>query len=218
MTNLQIIAYIGQVILLINTLIYFKGYSKNGVTFKIFSVYLTVMLIIQIYTSLIFEIGVIRHYIFTAKPNNLFLSHYYFTFQFALLSLFFSRLVKYKYQKKIINILLVVILTLVLGYYVKYPNDYYSFNVFEIILTSIPLIIYSLIVLIQKFEGSSHFLFITSGFFLYMICSTLLFTTGNISADLKKTIWYLNNILYVIYQILIFIEWYKHFRKPEVTN
>jgi hypothetical protein len=218
MTTHQIIAYVGQAILLVNTFVYFKGYSKNGVTFKIFSVYLTAMLIIQIFTSLIFEIGRINIHIFSGRGNNLFLSHFYFILQFFFLSIFFFRLVKYRFQKKFILLTLILVFSLLVGYYVKYPKDYYSFNVFEIAVTSVPLIIYSLMVLIQKFEGSGRFLYITSGFFLYIVCSTLLFTTGNISADLKSVIWYLNNILYVAYQILIFIEWYKHFRKKEVIS
>jgi hypothetical protein len=99
-------------------------------------------------------------------------------------------------------------------YYFLEPSNYYRFNIFEIILTSVPLIVYCLLFFIQRIDGEKRkFIYITSGFFLYILCSTLLFTTGNISSEIKNFIWYTNAILYIVYQVLIFVEWYKHFRK-----
>ncbi|WP_435683861.1 hypothetical protein [Polaribacter sp.] len=47
------------------------------------------------------------------------------------------------------------------------------------------------------------------------MCSTLIFTLGNIgSRELKFYVWQFNSILYLIFQIMIFVEWYKNFRKP----
>ena len=32
-------------------------------------------------------------------------------------------------------------------------------------------------------------------------------------SSLKKFLWLLNSVLFVVYQILIFMEWYKNYRK-----
>jgi hypothetical protein len=99
-------------------------------------------------------------------------------------------------------------------YYSLYPANYYKFNAFEIVITSLPLMAYSFLFFIQKMEGSDRkFIYIISGFFLYILCSTLLFTVGNIESRIIKLIWYSNTVLYIIYQVLIFIEWYKNFRE-----
>ncbi|MFY0629077.1 MAG: hypothetical protein JXR05_01780 [Flavobacteriaceae bacterium] len=63
------------------------------------------------------------------------------------------------------------------------------------------------------------FIYIISGAFLYILCSTLLFVMGNYVANTKtpwyQSIWRFNNGLYILFQVLIFIEWYKHFRNKK---
>jgi hypothetical protein len=174
--------------------------------FKIFSYYLLTILIIQLTAK----------YLRSNNINNIYLSHYYFIGQFIFLSLFFKQLLKNTLQKKITTFgLFIVLITLVI-YYILNPLNYYKFNIFEIIATSIPLIVYSFFFFVQKIEDSNKkYIYIVSGFFLYITCSTLLFTTGNIAAEIKKMIWYSNATLYIVYQVLIFIEWYKNFRKPK---
>jgi hypothetical protein len=71
----------------------------------------------------------------------------------------------------------------------------------------------------KKIEDSDKkFIYIVSGFFLYILCSTLLFTAGNIESGTKYIIWYSNAVLYIVYQLLIFVEWYKHLRKPALIK
>jgi len=121
-------------------------------------------------------------------------------------------------QKKIITFGLFIVLISLGIYYIIYPSNYYKFNIFEIIITSVPLLVYSFFFFIQKIEDADKkYIYIVSGFFLYLLCSTLLFTTGNIKAEIKKIIWHTNAILYMVYQVLIFIEWYKNFRKKELV-
>ena len=207
MTLIELFIYFGYLLLSLNTFIFFKSYRKSSIAFKVFAYYLLIILIIQITSTIIKKLGF----------YNLFLSHYYFVGQFILLSLFFKQVLQKKIQKKIITSTLTIILITTGIYYAIYPSNYFKFNVFEIVLTSIPLIVYCFFFFIQRIEGSNKkFVYIVSGFFLYILCSTLLFITGNIRADIKKMIWYANAILYIVYQALIFIEWYKHFRKKEL--
>ena len=200
------IKYIGYLVLTINTFIYFKSNKKKSVAFEVFSFYLIGILIIQFITNLLADI----------RYNNLFLSHYYFIGQFILLSFFFKEILKKKSQKKTINLLLIIVLITLGIYYFLNPEMYFEFNQLEIILTSVPLLIYSLFFFIQKIDDSNkQFLYLTSGLFIYILCSTLLFVSGDIGigSSLKRIIWQLNSVLYLLYQILVFIEWYKNFRK-----
>ncbi len=212
MKLIEVIIYFGYIVLALNTIIFLKNYRNSSVAFKLFSFYLLIILLIQLLATYIKNSPI---------KNNLFLSHYYFIGQFILLSLFFKHILKKKTQKKIIKPVLVIVLVVLGIYYSIYPSNYYKFNIFEIITTSVPLIIYCFFFFMQKIEDSDKkFIYITSGFFLYILCSTLLFTTGNINlyASVKKIIWHINAMLYLIYQVLVFIEWYKHFRKSALVN
>ena len=177
--------------------------------FKIFGFYLLFCLFIQLYTSYL------RRY----KIDNLFLSHYYFIGQFVFLSFFYLEIFKKKFNKIIVKYVLAFVTIAITIYYIIYPEKYTQFNILEIVLTSVPLIVYSFLFFIQKIENiDKKYIYLNSGFFLYILCSTLLFVSGNIKADIKRFIWYSNVTLYLIYQILIFVEWYKHFRKKEVSS
>ena len=209
MSLIDLFIYFGFLTLGINTIIFFKSYRNNSVAFKLFFIYLCLTLLIQLSSTYVKEI---------IEEHNLFLSHYYFIAQFILLSLFFKQLLTKELQKKIITFGLFIVLISLGIYYIIYPSNYYKFNIFEIIITSVPLLVYSFFFFIQKIEDADKkYIYIVSGFFLYLLCSTLLFTTGNIKAEIKKIIWHTNAILYMVYQVLIFIEWYKNFRKKELV-
>ena len=207
----NIVKYSGYIILAINTFLYFKSNRKNSIAFKILSYYLLLCLFIQLYTS----------YLSSLKTNNLYLSHYYFIGQFILLSLFFSKILTGKRLISIIKKILFLVVILLIGYYSLYPKDYLKWNVFEITITSVPLLIYSFIFFTQKIEikTSNYFIYFNSGFFIYLLSSTLLFTLGNIGIGnieikpIKLFVWKVNSILYLIYQILVFVEWNKNFRQ-----
>ena len=148
------------------------------------------------------------------KTPNLFFSHYYFVGQFIFLSLFYRNLEEKKLNKTITKYILIISLICIAIYYFKYPEDYFEYNIFEVFLTSIFLIIYSFLFFLKKIDShDKRFIYINSGFFLYITCSTLIFAAGNIESSIKNILWYSNVSLYLIYQLLIFIEWYKHFRK-----
>ncbi len=204
MSLIDIFINTGHVLLILNIIFYFKSYHESPVAFRIFTFYLLTILSIQLTSKYL------RFY----KINNIYLSHYYFISQFVFLSIFFRHLLKKQHIKKIITLILAIVLITIGVYYFINPSKYYEFNIFEIVITSIPLLVYGFLFFIQKIENASkEYIYVVSGFFLYILCSTLLFTTGNIKADVKKIIWYSNAILYIVYQVLIFTEWYKHFRK-----
>ncbi|TVZ56587.1 hypothetical protein OD91_1878 [Lutibacter sp. Hel_I_33_5] len=205
MKSYEIIVNIGNLLLLINTIYYFKSYRKYSVAFKTFTIYLFFSLIIQ---------G-IYYVLFLYKENNLFLSHVFFIGQFLILSVFYYQIFFKERLKKIIKLYLIFTLLILTFYLVFFQVNFFKFNLFEIFITSLPIIIYSLLFFFQKIDTvDKKYLHLNSGLFLYLSCSLLLFSAGNLKSSIKNFIWYFNMSLYVIFQILIFIEWYKNFRKP----
>ena len=68
----QILAYVGFLILLLNLIVFAKGFFNSGKAFKIYTFYLLVIFIIQMASNILAEL----------RTNNLFLSHFYFILQF----------------------------------------------------------------------------------------------------------------------------------------
>lgn len=205
----EILIYIGYVLLFINTVLYFISYKSKNFNYKILFSYLVFTFIIQIYSE-----GIA-----IKKGNNLFLSHYYFTGQFIIMSVFFYKTLINETIKKIICVVPFPVFILLFIQYFKNPEIYHNFNLFEILLTTVPIIGYCLFFLLERISSlEKKFIFFISGLFIYILCSTLIFSAGNISGDTQRILWRFNNSLYIIFQILIFIEWYKNFRKIELNR
>ena len=210
------IIYIGYFILFINTILYFKSYRKNSVVFKIIFYYLCLCLVIQLYST----------YLSHLKERNLHLSHFYFIGQFILLSSFYAKILKGKKLISFIKKTSFLVIILSIGYYGLYPKDFLKWNVFEITITSIPILVYSFLFFTQNIEikSTKYFIYFNSGLFIYLLSSTLLFTLGNIGLEdakmvsIKRLVWKFNSFLYIVYQVLVFIEWYKNFRIKKHQN
>ena len=200
-------ADIGYLILLINVILFIKGFSNNGKAFKIFTIYSVLIFIIQII------VNVLNYF----KINNLFLSHFYFIFQFFLLSFFYLTILKINFQKKIINILLILCPFTLMIQYIINPNLFFEFNLFEIFITSFPIIIYSTFYLYNLLNKKKDFYYINLGLLIYLFGSTVLFLVGNLVAKLDNNLndipWILNSVLYIMYQIFILAEWKINFSK-----
>ncbi|PTX63118.1 hypothetical protein C8N46_102521 [Kordia periserrulae] len=152
--------------------------------------------------------------------NNLHLTHYYLITQFILLSLFYYSLFKSKAQKLLVSIILVtVVLVLMIQSYLM-PQLLYRFNLTEILLTSLTIVFYSIIHFYNSLSEVKKFTYINSGIFIYVLSSTLIFCSGNIMTELDPSInhlvWFMNVVLYLVYQILITIEWFRNFKKKTI--
>lgn len=193
--------YIGSIMLLINLILFVKGFSKQGKAFKVFTFYLGTIFIIQILSNILNYLSI----------HNLFLSHFYFIFQFIILSIFYIMILKEKLQKRIVKTGLLLGLC-ILG--IQYASDislFLKFNLFEIFITSFLLIIYATFHLYNLLNDKKEFYYINMGILIYLFGSTILFLTGNLVATLNSRLstmtWILNAFLYVIYQTLVLVEW-----------
>lgn len=201
----KLISKISIFILAINVFLFFKSYRNKTVAFKIIAFYLLFTLITELRMS----------YLSSLKELNWHISHFYFIGQLVFLSFFFMQELKNKVLSKRIKTYLLFALIALGIYYSLYPESYEKFNTFEIVVTSIPLLVYCFIFFTKRIESSnSNFMFFNAGLFLYILCSTLLFVAGNVKAGIKLYIWSFNVVLVIIYQLCILLEWYKNVRKP----
>ncbi|WP_240723450.1 hypothetical protein [Flavobacterium sp. GT3P67] len=167
------------------------------------------------YLGLVFVVQIWAEILIQQKCNNLFLSHFYFVGQFVILSLFYEKILKEEYQKRIVKIGFIIGL-LVLA--IQYSTDvslFIKFNLFEIFLTSFILIVFASFHFYNLLNEKKEFYYINMGILMYLCGSTILFLTGNLAIMLhskfNKMPWILNSFLYIIYQVFILVEWKKSF-------
>ncbi len=211
MSLLDILIYTGYLALLINVIVYSVRVKNSTFSYRVFYYYLVFTLIMQALT----ETFAILY------RENLFLSHYYFAGQFIILSIFYGSIFKSKVLKKLVlTIFTLLCISLIIIYNQSF--EYKKFNLVEVLTTSIPIIIYALLYFIENIENKKKFILVNSGIFIYLISSTFLFSSGNLinssNSSFRKVIWNLNGVVYILHLALIFIEWYKNFRKREVIT
>lgn len=204
---LEIIADLGYLFLLLNTMLFSIGFSKRGKAYRAFISYLWAICLIQI-------ISKVLHFL---RLNNLYLSHFYFILQFISLSFFYLNLQLNLFQRKIVKTGFVFCLTVLAFQYALNPSVFFEFNLFEIFITSFLLIVYATFYLFNLLNEKKEFYYINFGILTYLFGSTVLFLVGNLVAKMKPEFndvpWILNSILYVFYQILILLEFKVSFYK-----
>ena len=163
-------------------------------------------------------IQLFSEYLFKLSINNIWVFHLFNIGQYVFLCLLFGRLIKNKLLKKSTLLGTYILPFFLLLYYIFNPDYISKFNVIEILVCNIPLLIYSFYFFIERIDSvENKFIYFNAGFFVYTLCSTLYFSAGNIESNMKNIIWFFNLTLYTIYQIFIFVEWYKNVRpKNEV--
>lgn len=207
-----LIAYIGISILFVNSIIYAKALRFKSKAFKIFTIFLVSTLLIQIILALLSRVF--------HKPN-LFLSHIFLIVQFTFLSLFYEKLLK---NRLIIYILFGGLIFLI----IQYLNNLELLKVYNalgITITQTTIVIYSIIYFYKSLNKKApEFLIVNIGLLIYLISSTLIFASGNLAFNIKipmntyKLLFKANGILYIIFQILIFIEWRKNYYKKTLRS
>lgn len=197
----KIFTNVGYVLLLINCILFLKGFSKNGKPFKIFTFYCLAMFAVQMSAAILVKLQI----------NNLFLSHFYFILQFLILSLFYHVLLKEEFQRRIIVFTLIGCLSVLSIQYVYDPSLFYRFNLLEIFITSLPIIVYATFHLYNMLNEKKEFYYINMGLMFYLFGSTIVFLTANLLISWHSKIPFryifdLNVYLYVVYQLFILYE------------
>jgi hypothetical protein len=210
---LDLFIKIGYLVLGLNFVVFAMCFSNQGKAYRIFTVYIAVIGVIQIASRVLSSLGM----------GNLFLSHFYFIVQFIILSFFYLELLKEKYQRKIIKLALILVLSFLGIQYAINPKLFFEFNLFEIFITSFSIIIFSAFHFYNMLNEKKEFYYINMGILLYLFGSTILFLVGNLTVTLSREFtkipWILNALFYVFYQLFVLFEWKKSFSKKELgTN
>jgi hypothetical protein len=189
-------------------ILYFIGFTKYGKAYKTFTLYLVFIAIIQ---SALF-------YYALNKENNHFLFNYYFIGQFLLVSIFYYYLLRKKWIWLVTGIIIVGLLV----QYIVSPSSFINYNSIGVSVTQSIIVIYALLYYYKSLTGNTIFLIVNTGILFYFLTSILFFASSNLflnfSNEIQSSINHINNFLYFIFMILIFVEWYKNFRVNTPAN
>ena len=193
--------YFGFFLLLVNCVLFLVAYNKKRPkTYKLFTGYLLVSFVITISSEILAQNGM----------NNLFLSHVYFISQFYILSLFYAELLE-KIHARVINVILGLVTLMLIIQYALDTTLFYRFNLFEVFITSFPLVVYSTIHLYNALNDKMSYMYVNGAILMYLSTSTLIFILGNYISSIDKAlalnIYLIHKILYIIFLILILTEW-----------
>jgi len=104
--------------------------------------------------------------------------------------------------------------------YIIEPKLYFRYNPIGAFVANILIVFYSLLYFFKQLSEKGPFLIVNAGIFFYMLSSILVFATGNLvfnekySATIPKLMREINTVLYLTFQILILIEWWKNYATP----
>jgi len=204
--------YSGYLILLLNLVLYSYSFFRKGKANVFFVSYLAFSFLMQLSMELM--------YIF--RMNNLFVVNIFFIGQMILLGLFYNSLMKLKSQKIFVKTSLIIALSLLTAQYVLDPGEFLKFNLFEIILTSLLIVVYALMHFYNMLTESKQYYYVSVGVICYLLASTVLFLIGNLSLelsnDLKYLSWMLNALLVFVYQLFILYDGIQSFYKKPLQN
>ncbi|HBY68565.1 MAG TPA: hypothetical protein DEG69_12960 [Flavobacteriaceae bacterium] len=194
----------------VNVLLYLFRFKGNNRAFKIFSVYLVVIAVIQLNASFLKYIVPIT--------NNLFLFHFYYILQFIFLTLFYKELL----NKKWMYAVLVVVLCIVTFQFIQTPTMFFRYNPLGVTITQGCIVTYSVIYFYKFLHVTNEYLIINIGLFFYLLSSILIFASGNLVFNMNLITEYgyqlllnTNNVLYLGLQFLIFVAWWKNYSKEK---
>ena len=188
-------------------IIYSISFVRNNKAYRIFVFYLLLIAIIQIGA----------YYVGRGKLHkpNLYYSHYYYITQFLLLSAFYLELLKWKWIA-----LITILVVFFLAYqYIEDPSIYFKYNSIGMIITNMIIVIYSMFYLYKTLSVKGEFVIVNTGILVYLLSSTLIFASGNLGLEFSEKTFYMlvntNRVLYLVFLILILIEWYRNYRKSK---
>lgn len=196
------ISIVGLLFLIVNTVLFSTGKEIKKNIKKIFIWYLVLLSIIE----------VCCHVIGMLKPNsNFFVSHFYFGFQFIVLSVFYFILIENKVFRRLNVFILIVQTTYLTLTYLNNNELFWIFNTYEIVSTSLILVVYALYFIFSNLEFEHRYFNFSVGLILYLSCSIAIFLSGNLELVLWEKpyidIWVFNSLFYILFQYFVFREY-----------
>jgi len=204
--------YSGYSILLINLILYSYSFFRKEKANVFFVSYLAFSFLMQFSMELMYFMRI----------KNLFAVNIFFIGQMILLGLFYNSLFHIKSQKILIKISLAIALLSLIIEFILDSSEFLKFNLFEITLTSLIIVVFALIHFYNMLTETKQFYYVSIGVVFYLLTSTVLFLIGNLSSelsnDLKYVTWVFNAFLVLVYQFFILYDWIKSFSKRAAIN
>ncbi|WP_264534798.1 hypothetical protein [Flavobacterium sp. N1736] len=199
--------YSGYLILSLNLILYTYSFFRKEKANVFFVSYLAFAFLMQFSMEVMYFL----------RMNNLFAVNIFFIGQMVLLALFYKSLLVIKSQKIFVTTSLFVALLILTIQLMMDSSQFLKFNLFEITLTSLLIVIFALLHLYNMLTENKEFYYVSIGLIFYLLASTVLFLIGNLSSelsnDLKYLTWILNAFLLLVYQFFILYDWIKSFSK-----
>ncbi|HAT63618.1 MAG TPA: hypothetical protein DCS66_03315 [Flavobacteriaceae bacterium] len=187
-------------------ILYLRGFTKFSKAFKYFTAYLVLIGLVQLGSKL--------HKVFYEGEETIFFFFYFILFQFLSLSLFYKGLLK----KKFITGVTIIAILLFAIQYILDPILYFRYNTLAAVFSHIILVFYSILYLYHSLSNKkTEFVLINSAILIYLLSSSLIFASGNLIYNLNipisvsDTLVNINRFLYLGFQIIIIIEWWKNY-------
>ncbi len=203
----DLIIYLGYFTLTIDLILYTYSFFREKKANVFFVSYLAFSFLMQ------FSMETLYH----LRMNNLFLVNIFIIGQMILLGLFYNSIFSVKSQKRFVLISVGVALLILAVQFIMDWNQFLRFNLFEITLTSLLVVIFALIHFYNMLTESKIYYYVSIGVVFYLLASTVLFLIGNLTHNLsdefKFLSWQLNSVLLVMYYGFILYEWKKSFSK-----
>jgi hypothetical protein len=212
MSLLDIFSDSSTVVLLINAVLYSKFIISKDLAYKYFAIYLVVMAINQTLVTISFELEI----------DNTILANTYMIMQFVMLSLFYHAIFKRQEQRKYILIILFTV-SIILGVqYAWTPGLFHEYNPYGIIATSTILIFYAIAYFFHHISDKVLKLYlVNSGILIYLLGTILLFSIAKagleLAKDIERALWILNAFIFLVFQIIIFVQWISDRKKNKHT-
>lgn len=209
---LDFLIYSGYLILLLNLILYLISFFRKVKANVFFMSYLVFLFVMQVSMEIMYHL----------KINNLFAVNIFFIGQMILLGLFYNSLFSLKSQKIFVKFSLLISLMILVLQFVLDSDQFLKFNLFEITLTSLIIVVFALVHFYNMLTENKRFYYVNFGVVFYLLASTVLFLIGNLSVglsnDLKSLIWSLNAFLIVVYQFFILYEWKVSFSRRDLLE
>ena len=200
----QVLAYSGDFLLLLNSILLIISWKKLNGTFRWLLCLLVWLMLVQFASGILAENGV----------PNVFLTHFYFLGQFTILSMLYRHDIA-PARKYISQITIAYLLFAVVQYVFFVPK--LKFNTFGFLVSNCILIGYAAIHLVVGIGKKSVFDRVNWGLFLYLSGSSILFFTTNYWRDFgawNLVILSTNAAMFVSFQLLILLSILKLRKTP----
>ena len=192
--------------LLIAMVLFFfsKKLYKDGVC-RYIQYYIVVALLTEVVSRILINSGC----------KNLFLLNVFVFFQFILFSLFFFNLFENSKIRTLVKVVAVVVFVGLITQFWFDNSVFMGYNPLGYLITMLPIIVYGLFAIFRAvvFNKLNDYLLISFGLVMYLSSSLIVFLSTTLLSKLSlfqfNNIYILNNITYIIFLTLIFINIWK---------